>query len=600
MSVDAWITLVTLAATFAVLATDRIPVSAGMAAAVGVLLLTGVVDQDEALSGLSSSAPITIAALYVIAGAATATGAVTPLVDRLLGRGDRNDPGGASGRTGDRSRLFRLCASAAGMSAVLPNTPLVALVAPRVVTWARRTGRPVSAYLMPLSFAAVLGGVITVIGTSTNLVISDLLRAGGDEPLGIFEITGVGLPVAVVGLFVLVALAPVLLRERRPTSSSSDPARRYTAAFRVLPDGPLVGRSVEDAGLRHLHGVFLAGIEHRGTTVPSTPDSVLAGDDTLYFVGDVTDVIDLDDIEGLESTERPHTIDAGDQPDSRLYEVVVSERSELAGTTLREVGFRARYGAAVLAIRRHDDDLPGKLGTLTLRPGDVLLVLGTPDFVHQWGASSDFSVVAGLAESPPARRHRAWLVLVAIVGMVGLAVTGVLTLMEASLAAAAALLVLRVISATEARRAVNLNVVLTIAASISLGAAVSISGLAAEIAQVLGAAGDPFGDTGRLVAVLVATMVLTELLSNNAAAALMFPVAVQTAIDAGLDPRSMAIVVLIGASCSFLSPIGYQTNLMVHSLGGYRFTDFTRLGAPLTLATIVVTPIVVQLVLPLR
>jgi di/tricarboxylate transporter len=190
-------------------------------------------------------------------------------------------------------------------------------------------------------------------------------------------------------------------------------------------------------------------------------------------------------------------------------------------------------------------------------------------------------------------------VIAAIVGLVASVVTGVLDLMEASLLAAVALIALRVISVTEARRAVNLNVVLTIAMSISLGTAVAVSGLAAEMATLLGNLGDPFGDTGRLVAVLAATMVLTELLSNNAAAALMLPVATATAIEAGLDPRSMAIVVLIGASCSFLSPIGYQTNLMVYGLGGYRFRDFTLVGAPLSLVTLIVTPVVVPLALGL-
>jgi len=206
-------------------------------------------------------------------------------------------------------------------------------------------------------------------------------------------------------------------------------------------------------------------------------------------------------------------------------------------------------------------------------------------------------VIASLDAPPPARRDRAGVVIAAITAMIVATVTNVLDLMEASLLAAIVLIVFRVISATEARRAVNLNVVLTIAMSISLGTAVAVSGLAAEMAAVLGDLGDPFGDVGRLVAVLVATMILTELLSNNAAAALMLPVAMATAVEGGLDPRSFAIVVLIGASCSFLSPIGYQTNLMVYGLGGYKFRDFTIVGAPLTLVTLIVTPIVVPLVL---
>jgi di/tricarboxylate transporter len=596
MTADAWITLIVLVATFAFLALDRIPAAAGLGLAVGVLLLTGVISESQALSGLSASAPITIAALYVVAGAASVTGAFAPTIDRLLDGGDER--GQATDR---RGRLFRLCMATGAMSAVLPNTPLVALVAPRVVTWARRSGLSGSTFLMPLSFAAVLGGVITVIGTSTNLVVSDLLVAAGEEPLGIFEITPVGLPVALVGLAILVALAPVLLRGRHTAGPDpADGAGRYSIAMRVDADGPLVGRTIESGGLRHLHGLFLVGVDRGDRLVTARPETVLGAGDVCYFAGDVADVMDLIEVRGLTLDEDHHMRGAGQRPDAGIYEVVVSERSELVGTTLKAIGFRARYDAAVIAIRRHDDDLPGKLGTISLRGGDVLLVLATPEFVRQWRGHRDFSVIASVDDVAPVRRGNAWMVVVAIVVMIALAVSGLLGLMEAALLVAGGLMAFRVISITEARRSVNFNVVLTIAMSISLGTAVAVSGLAAEIASLLGSLGEPFGDIGVIVAILAATMVLTELLSNNAAAAVMFPVAFVTAVQAGLDPRALALVVLIGASCSFLSPIGYQTNLMVYGLGGYRFSDFTRLGAPLTAATLIVTPIVLPLVVNLR
>jgi len=600
VTTDAWITLAVLVVTFGVLAFDRLPAAAAMGAAVGVLLLLDVVDQGQALSGLSSSAPVTIAALYVLAGAATVTGALSPVIDRVLAGSASDTQGDAQGEPlgGSRARLARLAVATGALSAVLPNTPLVALAAPRVVTWCRRAGVSTSPYLIPLSYAAVFGGVVTVIGTSTNLVVSDLLVAQGGEPLGVFEITGVGLPVAAVGILVLVLTAPRALRHRQGASSESSMSTQpYTIAMRIDAGGLLVGQTIDGAGLRHLHGVFLAGVERGGIVVPARPETLLDADDVCYFAGDVVDVVDLLEIGGLSSAEHRHVVGAGDLPDSGLFEAVVSERSELAGRTLRDVGFRGRYDAAVLAIRRHDDDLPGKLGTVALRPGDVLLVLATPEFERQWRGHGDFSVIAALDAPPPVRRHRSGAAIVAIVAMVVATVTNVLDLMEASLLAAVALVAFRVISATEARRSVNLNVVLTIAMSISLGTAVSVSGLAVEMARVLGNVGDPFGDVGRLVAVLAATMILTELLSNNAAAALMLPVAMATAVEAGLDPRSFAIVVLIGASCSFLSPIGYQTNLMVYGLGGYKFRDFTIVGAPLTLVTLIVTPIVVPLVL---
>ena len=521
------------------------------------------------------------------------------MIDSVPAGSDRDAQGEPLRRS--RARSARLAVATGALSAVLPNTPLVALAGLRVVTWCRRAVVSASPYLIPLSYAAVSGGVVTVIGTSTNLVVSDLLVAEGGKPLGVFEITGVGLPVAAVGIVVLVLTAPRALRHRQEASSESSVSTQpYTIAMRVDAGGPLVGQTIDGAGLRHLHGVFLAGVERGGIVVPARPETLLDADDVCYFADDVVDlvdVVDLLEIGGLSSAEHRHVVGAGDLPDSGLFEAVVSERSELAGRTLRDVGFRGRCDAAVMAIRRHDDDLSGKLGTVALRPGDVLLVLATPEFERQWRGHGDFSVIAALDAPPPLRRHRSGAVIVASVAMVVATVTNVLDLMEASLLAAVALVVLRVISATEARRAVNLNVVLTIAMSISLGTAVSVSGLAVEMARVVGKIGDPFGDVGRLVAVLAATMILTELLSNNAAAALMLPVATATALDAGLDPRSFAIVVLIGASCSFLSPIGYQTNLMVYGLGRYKFCDFTIVGAPLTLVTLIVSPIVVPLVL---
>jgi di/tricarboxylate transporter len=229
-----------------------------------------------------------------------------------------------------------------------------------------------------------------------------------------------------------------------------------------------------------------------------------------------------------------------------------------------------------------------------------LLVLAGADFAQRSRQRGDFALIASLDEQPPPRRQRAWIAIVAMLSVVVLAVTEVVSLLEASVGAAVAVVALRVVDPLEARRAVNLDVVLTIALSISLGTAVESSGLAAQLAATLGRLGEPFGVVGVVAALLVATMVLTELVSNNAAAAVMLPVAASLAVERALDLRTLAIVVLIGASCSFLTPIGYQTNLMVYGLGGYRFTDFTRLGAPLTLVVAAVTVALVPLVLPLH
>jgi di/tricarboxylate transporter len=576
MSTDSWITLGVLIVTGIVLVRDRFPAVIVLGGAVVSLLFAGVIDQQIALSGLSSGAPATIAALYVVAGAATVTGALNVVVDKLLGRGS----------------LVRLVSGTAALSSFVPNTPLVAMTAPRLVRSCQRRGVSASRFLMPLSFASLLGGTITLIGTSTNLVVSDLVAQAGEEPLGVFEITAVGLPVAIVGIVVLTTVGARLLPDRVGASTNVDRrAREFQMAARVDRDGPIQGRTVADSGLRGLEGAFLALIERQGTdgsttTITAASDTVLEAGDVCCFLGDSTRMIDLHEIVGLTSLERSQ-LAVAEGPDTRVFEAVVSPSSRLIGETLQSADFRTRYGGAVMAVHRADGELTGQLGRVQLRAGDVLLVLASSSFGQRWRGDADFSLVAAVNDPPPARRHRAWLPLVVVVAMIVTAAAGWLTLFEAAVGAAIIVVVGGVISAREAWQSINLGVVLTMAVAISLGGAVAASGLAAEIASLLGSGiVTGAGGAGLIAAVLIITVALTELVTNTAAAALMVPIGLSSAVEAGQDPRAVAIAVLIGASCSFLSPIGYQTNLMVYGLGGYRFSDFARVGFPLTLTSV--------------
>ncbi|MAT06842.1 MAG: SLC13 family permease [Acidimicrobiaceae bacterium] len=581
MGADAWLVLATVVAVVAIAATDRVPTVAAMGAGVAFLLVVGAVDDEVALSGLSSPATATIALLYVVAGGVAATGALSWFIDRLL-----------FGRT---RTIVRLAGATAAMSAFVPNTPLVALAAPRAIRWSRANDRSASTLLMPLSFASILGGVITLLGTSTNLVVSDAIRATGDDPLGMFEVTRVGLPVAVVGIVVLAVATPFLLRHRTAAGESMRAtAREFQLQMVVAPGGAIDGKTIAAAGLRHLDGVYLAAIERGGAIVTARPETKVTADDRLYFVGDVTRIIDLQDVAGLRSAEEPHVIDA-EGPGTRLYEAVVGPRSDLAGRTLKDAGFRGRYGAAVLAVHRADEELRGKLGAIPIAAGDVLLVLAGDDFGRRWREHGDFALVSSVEEPPPPRRARAWVAAASFVGLIVAAASGALSLLAASALAAAVMVVGGVLGPSEARRAVDLNVVLTIAMSISLGNAAAASGLAAEIASGLVDLGASWGTFGLLLLTIVATQLLTEVLSNSGAAALMVPIAMAAASGTGGDPRDFAIAVLVGASCSFLTPIGYQTNLMVYGLGGYRFGDFTRLGFPLTVSSALVTAAVLSL-----
>jgi di/tricarboxylate transporter len=578
---ESWIALGVILACVVMLIVDRVAPVVVLSGAVVALMFAGVIDSEVALSGLSSPAPATIGALYVLAGAVTATGTFSRVFDRLL---DRN------------GSIAVLAAVTAGASSVVPNTPLVAMFAPRVVRWSQLNGVSASRYLLPLSFASILGGVITLIGTSTNLVVSDLLSQSGEEPFGVLEITVVGLPLAVAGVIVLSTIGMRLLPDRTAAAAHvGQRGREFQLAARVAADGPIVGRTIAESGLRNLDGAFLALIERPGvddqsaTSLAASPHTRLEVGDVCCFVGDVARMIDLHDIEGLTMLEERHVTDA-QGPGARVFEAVVAPGSALVGGSLKSVGFRARYGAAVMAIHRADGDVGGQLGHVTLRAGDVLLILADEAFAVRWRSHADFSLVAALDEQPPVRRDRSVLVVVATAGLVVAAVTGVLDLFEAALASAIVAVAGRAISINEAWRSINLNVVATMAAAISLGSAVSASGLASEVAGVVERAeGLGLGDAGHVIMVMLATIALTELLTNTAAAALMVPIALSIAVDVDVEPRMLAVAVLLGASCSFLSPVGYQTNLMVYGLGGYRFTDFTRVGAPLALTTVLIS-----------
>jgi len=578
------------------LVTERVPPPVAILGAVITLLVAGVITPEEAFSGFSNAAPITVAALYVLAGAAERT----RMIERLA---SRSFLASATARVpGERGALIRILLPTAGVSAFLNNTPIVAMVAPGVIGWARRVGRSPSRYLMPVSFAAILGGTITVIGTSTNLVVSGLLEKTGEDPIGLFEIGKAGLPLAIAGLATVIVLAPRLLPDRRAPSESLDAdSREFTVEMLVGDDGTLAGRTVVDAGLRNLEGVFLVEIERDGRRVtPVGPNEVLARGDRLLFAGNVSRILDLQKRPGLTSAEVHHFSAAGTSTDRRLYEAVVAEQSALAGSTLKDVGFRARYGAAVLAIHRAGGRVSEKLGSVVLRPGDVLLILADRDFRRRSLDRRDFLVVAPLSGEAPPREEKAWIVAALVAALLALVTTGVLDIVTAALLAALAVVLLRVLTPSEARDAVDLNVIVLIAASFGLGEALSVTGLAANIADLVVEPFGGMGDVGLLLGIIVTTVVLTELITNNAAAVLMFPIAMATAAQAGLDPRPFAIGIAMGASASFLTPIGYQTNTMVYGMGGYRFGDFARLGFPLTIILIIVATVVIPLAWPLR
>jgi di/tricarboxylate transporter len=588
MTWQAWFTLLVVAVTVAALVRDRVAPMIAILGADIVLLVTGVVSTDQAFAGFSNPAPITVAALFVVAAAVEKTGALQPLIAATLGNGD-----------GGRFRLLRLLAPTAAASAFLNNTPIVAMLTPQVTDWASKRGHSASRYLMPISFAAILGGVVTLIGTSTNLVVSGLLEQEGLAPIGMFELSRIGLPVAIAGVTIIVLLAPLLLPERRPARRQfEEEAREYVVHQIVAAGGPLDGQTVESAGLRHLQGVFLVEIERAGETIaPAAPTTLLRGGDRLAFVGRVDLIRDLQMMRGLISAEQHHAAWL-EGSEHTFFEVVVSGTSPLVGSTLKEAHFRSRYQAAVLAMHRAGERVQAKLGDVRVRAGDTLLLVADAEFSDRWRHRSDFLLVSHLGGSPPPSTRQAWFVAIVTFMIVVVAGMGLMPIVHVAIVGAIALVFGRALTPTEARRAIDMDTLIVIAASFGIGAALENSGLAAALGMGIV---DGFRGAGPLVvllAVTLATMALTELITNNAAAVLMFPIAMAVSTEIGADPRPFAIALAVAASASFLTPIGYQTNTMVYGPGGYRFGDYFRLGLPLTVVVVITIAVFVPLLWP--
>lgn len=589
MSWEAWLTVAVLVAVLYVLVRDLLPPSGAVFAGMVALLAFRVIEPSEALAGFSNPAPITIAALYVLAKAVQKTGALTPLIAGVLGDGTR-----------PRRSLARLLAPTTLASGFFNNTPIVAMVVPQIERWADRHGQSVSRYLMPLSFAAILGGSLTLMGTATNVVVSGLLETSGEDPLGFFEITRLGLPIAAVGIVLIVLLVPVVVPERRSARREAhEDVRQFTIDMVVEPGGALDGKEVGAANLRDLAGVFLAAIERDGEEIaPVAPDTTLHGRDLLRFVGKADQVVDLRTMSGLTPTE----LDQVEPPDTRrpgYFEAVVGAASPLVGRTLKSVGFRGRYQAVVLAIHRAGQRVDAKLGEVPLRVGDTLLLLSDPGFRSRWTDRNDFLLISGTGDAPARSATNSFVVALVTAGIVFAAATGALPLVTAALVGSAFLVLSRVLTPGEARDAVNLDVVITIAAAFGLANAMLASGLAELLADALVDTFGGLGERGVLLGVVLATIVATELITNNAAALLVYPIAVSAAVGAGIEPRGIAVAVAVAASASFLTPIGYQTNTMVYGPGGYRFTDYSRLGLPMTISVVVLIVLLVPVFWPL-
>ena len=579
MTIEGWAVVGVIGVCLTLLLTTTFAVDLILLAGLAFLLISGILAPEEALAGFSNEGMLTVAALYVVAGGLKETGAIQMITQKIMGQ-TRNIRGAQA----------RIMAPVMVMSAFMNNTPIVASFIPALEHWSKKTGIPVSKVLIPLSYAAILGGTCTLIGTSTNLILNGLLlEEGSIRSLGLFEPALIGIPCAIAGFIYLLIFGDKLLPSRGEAFQTFKDTREYTIEMLVPEGSPLARQTIQEAGLRQLPGLYLVEIVRDNAVLPAVgPSQRLRENDRLVFAGVVESIVDLQSINGLvPATDQVFKLETP-RRNRVLLEAVVSASHPLRGRTIKEGGFRNRYNAVVIAVSRSGVRVKEKVGDIELKTGDTLLIEATNGFLNRYRNSNHFYLISPLEGVPVTDFKKSGIALVILGIMILLAGTGVLSMLQAGILASGLMIVTRVIRYSTSIESIDWRVLIAIASSLGIGAALKTTGVASLVAEnmLLFAATDTF----LLLAITYfLTWILTELITNNAAAVLVFPIALSIASSLGLAFIPFATVIIMAASASFSTPLGYQTNLMIYGPGGYKYTDYLKIGLPLNLIVAFIT-----------
>ncbi len=560
--------------------------------AMGLMLgfvITGVLSPEAAFQGFSNETVIMILGLLIMTTVLSKTG-MMEAVSRLLLR-----------QTGDQPRrfLWMLLVSVGVLSSFMSNTAATAFFIPVAIGVARRLKEEVSGYLLPMAFASILASSVTLIATSTNLVVSGMMTNQGLDPLGMFELTPVGLPILAVGILYLITIGRRLIPRRATQNADDETAAVYTGEIIVLEDSPYSGKTIAEARLGSDFDIQILRIVRDKTEhLRALPDTVLQAGDVLLAKGGHQALLEVKNIEGLElkAEARLESVVGADEK-SKIVEAILLPGSTLIGRSLKQARFRERHRVIVLGVQKAGWRVR-KLTEVKFAVGDVLLLEGLPDDLDALQEQGAFRLVGEPAASTMSRRH-AWTVVAIFLGAIALGVFKVLPLSVAVLLGAFAMLASRLVRPEAVFREVEWKAVILIACMLSIGAALENSGADKLLAGWLAGVTQDLGPIWLIALVFAITVGLSQPMSNQAAAALVLPVAAAAAIQLGYDPRPFAATVAIAASCSFLTPLE-PSCLMVFGPGGYRFKDFLVVGAPLTFVILAITLLMVPWIWPLQ